>query len=833
MPTLRDKLRAWSARLRAEAYDAAQRRPEAFAAYREAAQVWETVDPILAGSLWTQAARQAAFLEDRPAQLEASRRALALLPPWPRWTTALTREDGMLALRLCAEALYWLDRLTEAETVGRDAIAAAETFGGPEHLTAAYGTYAQALLRQGRPVETLGAVNRALDAARRTAEPAIIASALGDRAIALLGLGQYTDALRDLTEANELLEKVADQAMADRVRLATLGTEASIHRTTGNLAEAVTLAEQSMELCARYGNREQYLQARMVWGLALAESGEPDRGRDAIREVYRETLARGTRHLAGRAANNLAVVDARAGRLVRAGAWARRAVRLQDTGDLDARGGALCNLGILAMVIGDLTCAQAALTEAIDDWETVRREVVDDRQYIAVLEDQARAYRALQQCRLAVGDVDGGLEAAERARGRGLLRRLRTRAPELGNPLAAAFTTAAAVALAAERNAGFLVYSLVSRMTEEGEDDPVAGLYAWYVDATGVAYAKVGVNVAKALLQGEVRPTDPFLGLTRDLLVPEFTDRADAAGYVEPLSQLLVWPLTEALRRSPAELLVIVPDGELDRIPFAALRTRSGEQLVDRWPVTVVPAIALFAELDGRAAPTTPATRVLAVGNPAPPQAPIAPGLPVPNLPPLRHAEREARRIAADHGGSALIGAAATRAAVLSALTECEIAHFATHGRFGSDDGGTPGALCLSPSGDDDGYLRADDIATLDLSRCRVVLLSACQTGWGRSAHEGSLGLARAFLHAGVRAVVVSLWPVDDAATADLMIALHGFLRAGDSVGQALRRAMRQARDAGTPLQHWASFTVVGDGRLVPVPPCRNRLRQADPGPGS
>src|SRR5690606_12437501 len=133
-----------------------------------------------------------------------------------------------------------------------------------------------------------------------------------------------------------------------------------------------------------------------------------------------------------------------------------------------------------------------------------RREVVDDRQYIAVLEDQARAYRALQQCRLAVGDVDGGLEAAERARGRGLLRRLRTRAPELGNPLAAAFTTAAAVALAAERNAGFLVYSLVSRMTEEGEDDPVAGLYAWYVDATGVAYAKVGVNVAKALLQGEV-----------------------------------------------------------------------------------------------------------------------------------------------------------------------------------------------------------------------------------------------------------------------------------------------------------------------------------------
>lgn len=818
MATLWEKLRARSARRRAEALDAAERRPEAFAAYRQAAQVWETADPILAGSLWSQAARQAAFLEDRPAQLAASRRALALLPPWPRWATPLARQDGLLALRLYADALYWLDQLAQAEAVARDAIAAAEAFGHPGDVAHAYGVIAQVLLRQGRPVETLGAVTRVVEVARMQAQPAVTASALTDHAVALTGLGQYTDALRDLAEAGELVDTIEDRALADRVRLATLATAASIHRATGDFAEAVALAEQSMELCVRYGRHEQYLQARMAWGLALAESGEHERGMAAIREVYQKTLVRGTRHLAGRAANSLAYVDAHAGRLVRAGAWARRAVRLQDTGDLDARGAAWFNLGGLAMITRDLTCAQVALTSAIDDWEAVRRDVVDDRQYVAVLENQARAYRALQTCRLAAGDTEGGLEAAERARGRGLLRRLRTRAPESDNPLAAAFTTAAAVALAAERNAGFLVYSLVSRVAEAGENDAVAGLHAWYVDATGVAHGMVALATLKALVRDEDRSTDPYLGLTRDLLVPEFAGRAEAVSSVEPLSQMLVWPLAEALRRSPAELLVIVPDGELDRIPFTALRTPSGEHLTDRWPITVVPAIALFAELDGRAALTAPATRVLAVGNPVPPQAPIAPGFPASKLPPLEHAEREARRIAAGYGGTALIGAAATRAAVLSSLTECEIAHFATHGRYGSDDGGTPGALCLSPSGDDDGYLRADDVAALDLSRCRVVLLSACRTGWGRSAHEGSLGLARAFLHAGVRAVVVSLWPVDDAATADLMIALHGFLRAGASVGQALRRAMHQARDAGTPLHHWASFTVVGDGRLVPVP---------------
>ncbi|MFV2082994.1 CHAT domain-containing protein [Micromonospora sp. LOL_021] len=153
----------------------------------------------------------------------------------------------------------------------------------------------------------------------------------------------------------------------------------------------------------------------------------------------------------------------------------------------------------------------------------------------------------------------------------------------------------------------------------------------------------------------------------------------------------------------------------------------------------------------------------------------------------------------------------------LSSLAGCEVVHFATHGVYGADTGVTPGALCLSPSGDDDGYLRADDITGLDLTSCQVVLLSACRTGWGRSSYEGSLGSARAFLYAGARAVVVSLWPVDAAATADLMVALHGILRSGVPVGEALRRAMRWSRDDGSPLRHWASFAVVGAGWAAPV----------------
>ncbi|ROO61641.1 hypothetical protein EDC02_3590 [Micromonospora sp. Llam0] len=209
----------------------------------------------------------------------------------------MARADGMQAQCLYSDALYWLDRFIDAEVAAREAVAAAEPIGDPRHTVSAYGMLAQSLLRQGRPVETLGAASRVVTGSREINDPALIAPAL-----------------------------------ADRVRLGMLVTSASVHRAAGEPAAAVALAEQAMTLCERHGRREQYLQARMAWALALAETGEDERAVAAVRQVYQETLTRGTPHLAGRAAISLAAMDARAGRLTRARALARRSVRLVDPG---------------------------------------------------------------------------------------------------------------------------------------------------------------------------------------------------------------------------------------------------------------------------------------------------------------------------------------------------------------------------------------------------------------------------------------------------------------------------------------------------------------------
>jgi CHAT domain-containing protein len=119
-----------------------------------------------------------------------------------------------------------------------------------------------------------------------------------------------------------------------------------------------------------------------------------------------------------------------------------------------------------------------------------------------------------------------------------------------------------------------------------------------------------------------------------------------------------------------------------------------------------------------------------------------------------------------------------------------------------------------------DPYVRAWQIATLDVP-ARLAVLSACETAGGRmTTGEGTLGLTAAFLSAGVPVVVSSLWPVDDRVTATIMHSFYGYLASGQPVATALRRAQIDASHSSRYAHpfYWAGFTVVGDGSMsVPI----------------
>lgn len=129
-----------------------------------------------------------------------------------------------------------------------------------------------------------------------------------------------------------------------------------------------------------------------------------------------------------------------------------------------------------------------------------------------------------------------------------------------------------------------------------------------------------------------------------------------------------------------------------------------------------------------------------------------------------------------------------------------------------------------------DPYLRAWQIAQLDLP-AKLAVLSACETGGGRATSgEGTLGITAAFLSAGVPVVVSSLWPIDDRVTADVMRAFYHHLALGEPVATALRLAqldVSRSRKHAHPF-FWAGFTVVGDGAMtIDMEERGSRLRPA------
>jgi CHAT domain-containing protein len=170
---------------------------------------------------------------------------------------------------------------------------------------------------------------------------------------------------------------------------------------------------------------------------------------------------------------------------------------------------------------------------------------------------------------------------------------------------------------------------------------------------------------------------------------------------------------------------------------------------------------------------------------------------------------------------------ASRETAVSPDLGHYRIIHFAAHGLVNSEHPELSGimlSLVNREGGHVDGFLQLHDIYNLNLS-AELVVLSACNTGLGEDVKgEGIVGLTRAFLHAGSKGVVSSLWKVDDAATAELMRRFYGaMLKDGLPPAAALRYAkesVRRQKRWRAPY-YWAGFVLQGE--------YRQRLRADDP----
>ncbi len=303
----------------------------------------------------------------------------------------------------------------------------------------------------------------------------------------------------------------------------------------------------------------------------------------------------------------------------------------------------------------------------------------------------------------------------------------------------------------------------------------------------------------------ELPPAD---SLERDIgLLRSLAESGEDFGTVASrLGERILEPVLRGLPDAISEL-VFIPSGALHRLPFDLLEAKSASPLVRRFAVSVAPSASVLARLWAAADPPSPS--FLVMGDPTLPES--DPG----GFTSLAGASREAEAVARFGQPAHLrTGSKATEAYLrVAPLEEFGVLHFATHAVV--DESSIAATyLVLAPGEGEDGLLWPGDIARLRLGPSLVVL-SACRTAGGVVVRgEGVQGLTAPFLAAGARAVLATLWPVEDRSVEGLIGDFYGALARGEKVGQALRTAKLSSLDRGDPPGAWAAFTVAGNANM-------------------
>ncbi|NEQ64852.1 MAG: CHAT domain-containing protein [Symploca sp. SIO2D2] len=459
------------------------------------------------------------------------------------------------------------------------------------------------------------------------------------------------------------------------------------------------------------------------------------------------------------------------------------------------------NLGAALKNSGNFTEAEPYLYNSINIYEEIRTKISlhNDAWKVSIFEKQVSPYIRLQQVLIAQNKPQQALLISERGRAQALVNLLLSKqsvTPQHPN-------LKEIQKIAQEQNATLVEYSLISN----------SELYIWVIPPNGEIQFR-SVNLPQDIsLQQLVKVSRKQIVIRGRGNNNATSQTHDNTNHLQQLHQLLIAPIADLLPENEQERIIFIPHQELFLVPFAALQDKNKAYLIEKHTVLTAPSIqSLRLTRQHRERVKNLPGEALVVGNPIMP--------PLKNLSPLPGAETEAKQIAQMLDTELLIGAEATETAIVQKMPNAKVIHLATHGLLDDISGvGSPGAIVLAPSAQDDGFLTSSEImeqyglpGTTPL-RAELVVLSACDTGRGEIKGEGVVGLSRSLIAAGVPSLVVSLWQVPDDATQELMVEFYTNLyeRKLDKA-QALRQAMlTMINEENLDPIDWAAFTVIGE----------------------
>ena len=236
----------------------------------------------------------------------------------------------------------------------------------------------------------------------------------------------------------------------------------------------------------------------------------------------------------------------------------------------------------------------------------------------------------------------------------------------------------------------------------------------------------------------------------------ELTSQQGEGGALKALYDMVIAPISHLIE---GDELIVVPDRSSFFIPYAALMDQHSRHLSEKLRIRLAPSLTslrLLAECpEGRHS----TSGALLVGNPWLKTVRIKNSRPFKQLP---GAEKEVKMIGQILNIEPLTGKKSTKDQVLSRLPSVSLVHMATHGCAKTGEIYlSPNAASMEKHEEKDSLLTMAEVLDTQL-HAKLVVLSCCHTARGEIKAEGVVGMARAFLGAGARSVIASLWELDD-----------------------------------------------------------------------
>ena len=292
----------------------------------------------------------------------------------------------------------------------------------------------------------------------------------------------------------------------------------------------------------------------------------------------------------------------------------------------------------------------------------------------------------------------------------------------------------------------------------------------------------------------------------------EFISSQAGGDALRELYDVMIAPISHLLKD---EELIIVPDGSSFLIPYAAVLDQNFRYLSETLRIRLAPSLtslSLLAECPEERHSTSGA---LLIGDPwiETVRLKSREKRKLTRFPQLPGAEQEIKMIGQILNVEPLTGKNATKEQVLSRLNSVSLVHIAAHG---STERGeillSPNPGSSEPPEEKDFLLTMTDVLNAKLD-AKLVVLSCCHSGRGKIKAEGVVGIARAFLGAGARSVIASIWAVNDEATLVFMRHFYEHLVKGQSASKSLHEAMKMMRESKefSAVEYWAPFMLIGD----------------------